>query len=37
MHSNILVPLLTLLAIALELPDEYFINLHKYEEKSEVG
>ncbi|KZO99487.1 Clavaminate synthase-like protein [Calocera viscosa TUFC12733] len=35
LHSEILDHLFTLLAIALELPEDYFVNLHKYEQKSE--
>ena len=36
LHTEVLDPLHVLLAIALELPEDYFINLHKYEHKSEV-
>ncbi|KIY52540.1 Clavaminate synthase-like protein [Fistulina hepatica ATCC 64428] len=35
LHSEVLDPLHVLLAIALELPEDYFTNLHKYESKSE--
>ncbi|KAI0309609.1 Clavaminate synthase-like protein [Amylostereum chailletii] len=35
LHSEVLDPLHTLLAIALELPEDYFTNIHKYEVKSE--
>jgi len=35
LHSEVLDPLFVLLAIALELPQDYFTNIHKYEEKSE--
>ncbi|THG99011.1 hypothetical protein EW026_g3259 [Hermanssonia centrifuga] len=35
LHSEVLDPLHVLLAIALELPEDYFTNLHKYERKSE--
>jgi len=35
LHSEILDPLHTLLAIALELPHDYFTNIHKYQDKSE--
>ncbi|KZO99486.1 Clavaminate synthase-like protein [Calocera viscosa TUFC12733] len=35
LHSEVLDHLFTLLAIALELPEDYFVNLHKYEQKSE--
>jgi len=35
LHSEVLDPLFVLLAIALELPEDYFTNIHKYEEKSE--
>jgi len=35
LHSEILDPLHVLLAIALELPEDYFTNIHKYEVKSE--
>ncbi|KAH9055354.1 Clavaminate synthase-like protein [Lactarius vividus] len=35
LHSKVLDPLHTLLAIALELPEDYFCNIHKYEVKSE--
>lgn len=36
LHTEVLDPLHVLLAIALELPEDYFTNLHKYEQKSEV-
>ena len=36
LHSEVLDPLHTLLAIALELPEDYFTNIHKYEVKSEA-
>ena len=36
LHSEVLDRLHVLLAIALELPEDYFLNLHKYEIKSEV-
>ncbi|KZV79456.1 Clavaminate synthase-like protein, partial [Exidia glandulosa HHB12029] len=35
LHSEVLDPLHTLLAIALELPEDYFTNIHKYDVKSE--
>jgi isopenicillin N synthase-like dioxygenase len=35
LHTHILDPLHALIAIALELPEDYFINLHKYEDVSE--
>lgn len=35
MHTEVLDPLHVLLAIALELPDDFFTALHKYERKSE--
>jgi isopenicillin N synthase-like dioxygenase len=35
LHAEVLDPLHTLLAIALELPEDYFRNIHKYEAKSE--
>jgi len=35
LHSEVLDPLHVLLAIALELPDDYLANIHKYETKSE--
>ncbi|EKM49048.1 uncharacterized protein PHACADRAFT_265878 [Phanerochaete carnosa HHB-10118-sp] len=35
LHTEVLDPLHVLLAIALELPEDYFINIHKYEVKSE--
>ncbi|WWC90403.1 uncharacterized protein L201_005338 [Kwoniella dendrophila CBS 6074] len=35
LHTNVLDPLHALIAIALELPEDYFINLHKYENPSE--
>ncbi|KZT19854.1 Clavaminate synthase-like protein [Neolentinus lepideus HHB14362 ss-1] len=35
LHSEVLDPLHVLLAIALELPEDYFTNIHKYEVKSE--
>ncbi|VDC07711.1 unnamed protein product [Peniophora sp. CBMAI 1063] len=35
LHSEVLDRLHVLLAIALELPEDYFLNLHKYEIKSE--
>ncbi|KAK0237186.1 Clavaminate synthase-like protein [Armillaria nabsnona] len=35
LHSDVLDPLFVLLAIALELPEDTFTNIHKYEEKSE--
>ncbi|KAI0760982.1 Clavaminate synthase-like protein [Trametes elegans] len=35
LHSEVLDPLHVLLAIALELPEDYFKNLHKYDVKSE--
>ncbi|EKM58679.1 uncharacterized protein PHACADRAFT_193797 [Phanerochaete carnosa HHB-10118-sp] len=35
LHSEVLDPLHTLLAIALELPEDYFRNIHTYERKSE--
>lgn len=36
LHSEVLDPLLVLLAIALELPEDYFTKLHQYQVKSEV-
>lgn len=36
LHTEVLDPLHVLLAIALELPENYFTDLHKYERKSEV-
>ncbi|KAK0189462.1 Clavaminate synthase-like protein [Armillaria mellea] len=36
LHSEVLDPLFVLLAIALELPEDTFTSVHKYEEKSEV-
>lgn len=35
LHKEVLDPLHVLLANALELPEDYFLKLHKYEEKSE--
>ena len=35
LHAEVLDPLHTLLAIALELPEDYFRQIHKYEAKSE--
>ncbi|WRT68701.1 uncharacterized protein IL334_005681 [Kwoniella shivajii] len=35
LHTNVLDPLHTLIAIALELPEDFFTNLHKYENPSE--
>ncbi|KAF8892025.1 Clavaminate synthase-like protein [Mucidula mucida] len=35
LHSEVLDPLLVLLAIALELPEDYFTKLHQYQVKSE--
>ncbi|EJF58639.1 Clavaminate synthase-like protein [Dichomitus squalens] len=35
LHSEVLDPLHVLLAIALELPEDYFTNIHRYERKSE--
>ncbi|KAJ7581159.1 Clavaminate synthase-like protein [Mycena floridula] len=35
LHSEVLDPLLVLLAIALELPEDYFTKIHKYQVKSE--
>ncbi|KAI0685643.1 Clavaminate synthase-like protein [Cytidiella melzeri] len=35
LHSEVLDPLHELLAVALELPEDYFTNIHKYEVKSE--
>ena len=37
LHSEVLDPLFDLLSIALELPEDYIRNLHKYEVKSEVS
>jgi len=37
LHSEVLDPLYNLLSIALELPEDYIRNLHKYEVKSEVS
>lgn len=36
LHSEVLDPLFVLLAIALELPEDYFTNIHQYPVKSEV-
>ncbi|KAI0090928.1 Clavaminate synthase-like protein [Irpex rosettiformis] len=35
LHSEVLDPLHVLLATALELPEDYFLNIHKYDVKSE--
>ncbi|EIM85375.1 Clavaminate synthase-like protein [Stereum hirsutum FP-91666 SS1] len=35
LHSEVLDPLFVLLAIALELPEDFFTNIHQYEKKSE--
>ncbi|KAH9829357.1 Clavaminate synthase-like protein [Rhodofomes roseus] len=35
LHTEVLDHLHVLLAVALELPEDYFLNLHKYEKKSE--
>jgi len=35
LHTEVLDPLFVLLAIALELPEDYFTNIHRYEAKSE--
>ena len=35
LHDKVLDPLHALIAIALELPEDYFVNLHKYEDESE--
>ncbi|KAI1797075.1 Clavaminate synthase-like protein [Ganoderma leucocontextum] len=35
LHKDVLDPLHVLLAIALELPEDYFTNIHRYERKSE--
>jgi len=35
LHTEVLDPLHTLLAIALELPEDYFTNIHRYDVKSE--
>ncbi|EPQ56027.1 Clavaminate synthase-like protein [Gloeophyllum trabeum ATCC 11539] len=35
LHTEVLDPLFVLLAIALELPEDYFTNIHRYEDKSE--
>ncbi|PIL35307.1 hypothetical protein GSI_02032 [Ganoderma sinense ZZ0214-1] len=35
LHTEVLDPLHVLLAIALELPEDYFTNIHRYERKSE--
>nr|XP_031863873.1 uncharacterized protein CI109_000516 [Kwoniella shandongensis]KAA5530945.1 hypothetical protein CI109_000516 [Kwoniella shandongensis] len=35
LHTNVLDPLHVLIAIALELPEDFFTNLHKYENPSE--
>ncbi|KAJ7581158.1 Clavaminate synthase-like protein [Mycena floridula] len=35
LHSEVLDPLFVLLAIALELPEDYFTNIHQYQVKSE--
>lgn len=36
LHKEVLGPLFVLLAIALELPEDYLTKLHQYEVKSEV-
>lgn len=36
LHTEVLDPLFVLLAIALELPEDYFTKIHQYSEKSEV-
>ena len=36
LHSEVLDPLHVLLALALELPEDYFLKIHSYEKKSEV-
>lgn len=36
LHTEVLDKLHVLLAIALELPEDHFVNIHKYEVKSEV-
>lgn len=35
LHDKVLDPLHTLLAIALELPEDFFVNLHQYKNSSE--
>ncbi|ODN83498.1 hypothetical protein L202_01632 [Cryptococcus amylolentus CBS 6039] len=35
LHTNVLDPLHILIALALELPEDFFTNLHKYEQQSE--
>jgi isopenicillin N synthase-like dioxygenase len=35
LHDKVLDPLHTLLALALELPEDFFVNLHKYQNNSE--
>ena len=37
LHTEVLDRLHVLLAIALELPEDYFTSIHKYEVKSEVS
>ena len=37
LHTEVLDPLHVLLALALELPEDYLRNIHTYEKKSEVG
>lgn len=37
LHTEVLDRLHVLLAIALELPEDYFTNIHQYEVKSEVS
>jgi hypothetical protein len=37
LQAKIVEPLLTLVAIALELPEDYLTNIHRYEVKSEVS
>ena len=37
LHTEVLDPLHVLLALALELPEDYFLKIHSYEEKSEVN
>lgn len=36
LHTEVLDPLFVLLAIALELPEDYFTKIHQYQVKSEV-
>jgi len=37
LHKEVLTPLLVLIAIGLELPEDYFTDKHKYDEESSVS